>query len=460
MQTHSAPLVSMKDESENPDSLSRILSCEEGAVWVQIGTLLDGVSSMPRNNAHIVYNAESIEYVGRADDPPPANLLKPGQQSPDCILPSHTIMPGLVEAHAHLFLEGGELDLQKRQAYLKQSPAELLSLAKERLEKLVRLGIMTVRDAGDKDGVGLGLAKLYLNAHQSINPGIHQSTNPPIRRPLMPYLDSPGAAIHHKSRYGSFMADPIENYPSLRTCVEARISAGAHRIKLIPTGIINFKQGAVTTAPQMTVEEVAEIVRVAKSFGKQTFAHASGADGIEIAIEGGVDSVEHGFFIRDDQLAEMRDRQIAWVPTFAPVQAQVDHAAEMGWDDSIKSNLQRILDQHAAILRKAHELGVLIIAGSDAGSCGVAHGYGLLCELELMEKAGLPSMAVINAATGTPSSRLGFHQKIGQIKPGYKTRVIFTEHSPLQSVSNLQRSRTAVFDKAVYGYPQDPLKGL
>src|SRR5207248_11424643 len=111
-----------------------------------------------------------------------------------------------------------------------------------------------------------------------------------------------------------------------------------------------------------------------------TFAHASGDKGIEHAVEGGVDSIEHGFFIRPDQLARMRDRQIAWVPTFAPVQAQVEHAAEMGWDQTIVSNLRQILEQHAASLIKAAELGVRIIAGSDAGSYGVPHGHGLLRE--------------------------------------------------------------------------------
>jgi imidazolonepropionase-like amidohydrolase len=353
-------------------------------------------------------------------------------------LPGHTILPGLVEAHAHLFLEGGELDLEKRQAYLKQSPARLLELARARLERIVGLGIMTIRDAGDKDGVGLALAKLYLSSG----------------RPLMPYLDSPGAAIHHRGRYGSFMAEPIENYFGLRACVEARAQAGAHRIKLIPTGIINFKKGAVTTEPQMTREEVSELVAAAKEFGKQTFAHASGSHGIEIAIEGGVDTVEHGFFVREDQLARMRDRQIAWVPTFAPVQEQVDHANEMGWDETIKSNLQRILDQHAATLTKAHEMGVQIIAGSDAGSCGVAHGHGLLNELELMERAGLSSIAVINAATGVPSQRLGFHEKTGQIKPGYAARMILTEEPPLETVSNLKKPRLSIFDGQVLESPE------
>jgi imidazolonepropionase-like amidohydrolase len=266
----------------------------------------------------------------------------------------------------------------------------------------------------------------------------------------MPYVDSPGAAIHHQGRYGSFMAEPMENFASPGKCVEARVKAGADRIKLIPTGIINFKKGAVTTEPQMTTDEVRELVVAAKSFSRQTFAHASGDAGIERAIDGGVDSIEHGFFVRADQLARMRDRQIAWVPTFAPVQEQVDHAEMMGWDAEVVVNLRKILDQHAASLVKAHEMGVLVIAGSDAGSYGVAHGIGFLNELELMQRAGLSPIAVINAATGNSSNRLAFKEKFGQIKPGYLSRFILTRHSPVESIAHLRKQRVIVFDGAVF----------
>jgi imidazolonepropionase-like amidohydrolase len=192
-------------------------------------------------------------------------------------------------------------------------------------------------------------------------------------------------------------------------------------------------------------------VAAANAAGRQTFAHSSGDTGIERVIESGVDSVEHGFFIRDDQLARMRDRRIAWVPTFAPVQLQVDEAKRYGWDATVVGHLQRILDAHAASLVKAHTMGVLIVAGSDAGSCGVPHGLGLLDELEHMERAGLPSLAVINAATGTGAGRFGYHQKFGRIEPGYLARFILTAHSPLAGVANLRRAKTVVFDGRVFG---------
>jgi len=293
-----------KGPSQN---LQAILAARgERRVWLRVRIVLDGVATTPLRDVHVVYDNRKILFVGGE---PPARLLRPGQWKPDAHLPNYTALPGLIEAHAHLFLEGGELDLPKRSAYLKQTSDGLLAAARRRLEKLVQLGVMAVRDAGDKDGVGLALSRLYMSA----------------KRPLMPYVDSPGAAIYHKGRYGSFMGEAMEDCPSPYACVESRVNAGADRIKLIPTGIINFKKGAVTTDPQMTTQEASELVTAAQSFSKQTFAHASGDTGIDRAIDGGVDSVEHGFFIRDDQLARMRDRQIAWVPTFAPVQAQLEH---------------------------------------------------------------------------------------------------------------------------------------
>jgi imidazolonepropionase-like amidohydrolase len=163
-----------------------------------------------------------------------------------------------------------------------------------------------------------------------------------------------------------------------------------------------------------------------------------------------VDSIEHGFFVRADQLSKMRDRQIAWVPTFAPVQKQVDHASMMGWEAEVVLNLKRILDQHASALVKAHELGVQIIAGSDAGSYGVMHGLGLLDELELMERAGISPLAVINSATGTSSKRLAFKEKFGQMKAGFLSRFILTRHSPLDGIANLLKPKVVIFDDYVF----------
>ena len=116
----------------------------------------------------MVYDAAGIRFVGRNGQTPPREHIRAGQIAPDVVAPDATLLPGLIEAHAHLFLEGGELDLEKRAAYLKQSSAGLLSAAMLRLEKLVRLGLAGVRDAGDKDGVGLAFSARYKRSQSAL----------------------------------------------------------------------------------------------------------------------------------------------------------------------------------------------------------------------------------------------------------------------------------------------------
>lgn len=344
-------------------------------VWLRVGQLIDGKSNAPLRDVHVVFDADGIRFIGRDRAVPSASQLAPGQNAPDAVLPQATLLPMLIEAHAHLFLDGGSIDPDSRERYLRHSRQWMLKRARLRWGRILACGVGAVRDAGDRHGIGLELAKESKSQH-----GQRRST---------PYVDSPGAAIFHRGRYGSFMGEPIEDHESAAACVAARVAAGADRIKLLVSGIINFKAGRVTARPQMPVEEVRAIVDAARNHGRQTLAHASGAEGVENAIEGGVNTVEHGFFVTRDQLARMRDRQIGWVPTFAPVALQLERAAELGHDANVRGHLERIVAEHGAMLCHAAEIGVSIIAGSDAGSCGVPHGLGLLDELLHMERAGL-----------------------------------------------------------------------
>jgi imidazolonepropionase-like amidohydrolase len=102
----------------------------ERRVWLRVGALLDGSCAPPLRNAHVVYYKDGILYAGT--DSPPRSKLNPGQSEPDCNLPEFTLLPGLIDAHTHFFLEGGELDADTRTAYLKQAPQKLLDLARQR----------------------------------------------------------------------------------------------------------------------------------------------------------------------------------------------------------------------------------------------------------------------------------------------------------------------------------------
>jgi imidazolonepropionase-like amidohydrolase len=421
--------------NSGPATLAAVLARGAGPRWLRVGQLFDGFRTL--RDAHLVFDGNRIVHVGAEPAP---SAVRAGQSAPDLHLPRHTLLPGLIEAHAHLFLEGGELDATRRAEHLKLPETELLARAGPRLERLLRLGIAGVRDAGDRNGVGLALQRRYRSP----------------ARGDMPYLDSPGPALHHRGRYGSFMGRPLEEHADIAAAVAARVAEGARHIKLLATGIIDFAEGAVRSKPQLPADELAAAVAAARSHGRQTMIHCSGRDGVENCLAARVDTIEHGFFVDRGQLARLRDLDIAWVPTFAPVQFQADHAAALGWSDPVRDQLRRILDAHASSLAHAAAIGVRILAGSDAGSHGVPHGHGFLTELALMEAAGLRAEQVLRAATGDAAVRLNFEERFGVLAAGARPRFILASAPVLESVRHLRAPAEIFFDGRLFTGGDDP----
>jgi imidazolonepropionase-like amidohydrolase len=426
----------------NPGSTSiadqlRALTAAKRPIWLQVGRVFCGHDAGVIRHGHVVFQGHQILHA--AAESPAAEIVAAEQTEPDLILPEHTILPGLTDAHTHLFLEGGEKDPTARSVHLKKSPAEQLATAEQRLARLVALGITAVREAGDKANVGLDLQARYRSADRGI----------------MPYVDAPGAAINHQKRYGSFMARPMEEHGTPAATVAERVAAGAHRIKLLATGIINFEKGAVTAKPQMPLAELREFVAAARAQGQQTMVHCSGSDGVDNCLGAQVDTVEHGYFITGEQLARIRDLDMVWVPTFAPVQFQHDEPQHIGWSEEVCVNLQRISDGHARSLQRAIELGVRVVAGSDAGSHGVAHGWGFIRELELMQAAGISAPQVLHTATGAGVTRMGYAETFGVLAPQAAARFILTDRDVLSSVSHLREAKIVVYDEHVLDQNDD-----
>lgn len=397
-------------------------------VWIRVGWLFDGETI--HRDVHLVYNTRSVLHLA-ADSPCPEVA---GRTDPHRNLPDSFVVPGLIEGHSHVFLQGEELDLETRKAYQQQDPATLLEKARVRMRDLVWRGIVATRDGGDKDGVGLALAR---------------ETRSGSKATPATEVYSPGAGIHREKRYGSFFARPLEEFPDFDQCVVNRVTEGADHVKIVPTGIINFQKGSVTARPQLNTEEVAALVASSHTRGKQVMAHASGEDGIGHAIDGGVDTLEHGFFISREQLLRMRDRRTVWVPTFAPVRRQVIHAAAMGWDNEVVGHLKRILEQHAASLQQALALGVRIGVGSDAGSVGVGHGDGFFDELEWMEEAGMPSLSLLRAATTGNATMLGSDTGLGSLRPNGRPSFLLLRKNPAKHLGTLREPRAVIIN----GYP-------
>ncbi|HIJ86636.1 MAG TPA: amidohydrolase family protein [Desulfuromonadales bacterium] len=329
------------------------------------------------------------------------------------------IMPGLVEAHCHLFLDGGQLEFNARTEYLNVSGEEMLAVARSNIAANLAAGVTLVMDAGDRYGV-----------------------NHDIRlESRLVTVRSAGWALRRPGRYGGFMAREVGSRDEIAAAVR-EISRTADDLKVILTGIIDFKAGLVKGEPQFNVEELRFIVSLARELGLRTFVHCSGVAGLDVAVVAGVDSIEHGFFMTSAHLKSMADQGIAWVPTVSPVNFQLQRPELAGWDEQTVTNLRRIVASHLCHIAMAADLGVPLIAGSDAGSHGVPHGKSLIEELVFFLKAGLPMSTVLRSATSLPRIRWGAES--AKIEMGYKADVIALSGSPCDDPRHLY-SVKAVF---------------
>ncbi len=331
------------------------------------------------------------------------------------------LMPGLVDAHVHLFLDGRLTDPAARSAHLKQDVESLTACAQASARHALNSGVTLVRDAGDRHGINNQVRRLARDPASG-----------------MAAVRSGGLGVKRAKRYGAFMATDVDDDASIRASVRA-LSTDNDEIKLILTGVIDFDAGAVTDTPQFTVDAARLVVDTAHACGRKVFAHCSGALGLEVAIAAGVDSIEHGFFMRRDLLAQMRDRGLAWTPTFCPVHAQWADPEPAGWSVQTIGNLRRILDDHAEHVRLAQEMGVRLLVGTDAGSMGVPHGDAVFDEIERFVEAGLSIDAALTAATSAPREHFGMNHPT--LAAGSPFDAVLLEASPRAGIRALRHPR-------------------
>lgn len=328
------------------------------------------------------------------------------------------VMPGLVECHAHLFLDGHEEDPARRQAHMEAGREVFLATGRRNLERLRDSGVTLVRDCGDRWGIN--------HALRAESAGT-----------ALPTIRSAGVAIRRKGRYGSFMAEEVVDATS--AAAAARSRTGSDDLKVVMTGIIDFAAAAVKGGPQFDLAELTAITDAARELGKPTVAHCSGREGIDIAVRAGIGSIEHGFFLDDGLLDAMAAAGTAWTPTWIPVAWVRDHPVSCGVGTDGVAGLGRILDQHRSNLLAAHRRGVVILAGSDAGSLGVRHGDGLHDDLAAYVDAGVPLTAVLAAATSAP--RRAWGAAGGRIEVGQPADLAGFPASPVAGLSHLRRAQ-------------------
>lgn len=256
------------------------------------------------------------------------------------------------ECHAHALMNGANY----RAAVELHREAINENAVRECLRTYQEAGVSFVRDGGDPYGVAV-LAKKLAPEY-----GIDYRT--------------PVFAIHKNGHYGSIVGRSFDSMKEFHQRVLEAKKEGADFIKIMTTGLLDFKnQGKITGTP-LTAEEVKEMVHIAHEEGFAVMSHTNGVYGTRAAIEAGVDSLEHGNYMDEETISMLADSDTVWVPTLVTIRNLVGCGR---FEDTV---LKPIVEQAEALIRSAFKKKVKTALGSDAGAYMVPHGKGICQEYE------------------------------------------------------------------------------
>jgi imidazolonepropionase-like amidohydrolase len=350
-------------------------------------------------------------------------------------LGDRTLLPGLVDAHVHLFLHPGAEDLQTVQEAVPQRTIQAVLAARDDL----MAGFTAERDMGT-EGAGSADTAVRNAIDRGLVPG--------------PRLRISGNAVDilggHEDAIGFNPAQHVlpnatraNGAAELVTVIREQLKLGADFIKIYETGHDNIRNNEFATPYQFTEAELSAAVRETARQGTRVAVHATGEPGTLYAARAGVASVDHAFQLSDETMRLMREKQIFAVPTFAISEYFADHAES----PASAARERFLLDFHAREFRKQLAAGVPIAMGSDVGP--FPHGTQAR-EFVLMVKYGMTPLAALQAGTLNGAKLLGWQGQIGALKAGYLADVIAVPGDPLADIGVLGKVEFVMKGGVVY----------
>jgi imidazolonepropionase-like amidohydrolase len=365
----------------------------------QVGWLLDGTGQPARGPTTLTWTEGELDRLEPTSQTP---SLDHALDLRDC-----TALPALVDAHVHLIMEA-TADSERRQGQLRATYKDRRPLLVAHRQSHLDHGIAAVRDGGDYGGYALRFRDEVLAGHEN-EPG---QSHEPEQDGLV--IRAAGRAWHAPDRYGRFIGRPPPPGTSLSDAVAAHQDEANH-VKIAQSGVNSLKRFGQTSRPQFQSEELRLAVEAAHARGRPVMVHANGPAAVVSALEAGCDSVEHGYFATGDVLKRAPESGTVWVPTLAPMWAMA-HAETL--ERAARDMAKRILAHQLDQTLEAARAGVILAAGSDAGSLGVDHGPGLWTELYLLAQAGLSTPKVVSAATTVGAQLLALPPTASTVAPG------------------------------------------
>jgi imidazolonepropionase-like amidohydrolase len=346
-----------------------------------------------------------------------------------------TLLPGLIDAHVHLFLHPGAEDLQTVQ----ESVPERTIIATLAARDDLMAGFTAERDMGTE---GAGAADTAVR--NAINRGLIPGPRLRISGNAVDILGGHEDAIGYNPEQRVLSnATYANNASELVTAIREQFKLGADFIKIYETGRDSFVDGKLTTPYQYTEAEMTAAVQEAARVGKHVAVHATGDPGTLYAAHAGVVSIDHAFQISEETMRVMHEKQIFAVPTFTIVEYFADHAGSAAQGERERVGLQ----VHALNFSKQLAAGVPIAMGSDVGP--FPHGTQAR-EFELMVKYGMTPLASLQAGTLNGAKLLGWEGQIGALKPGYFADIVAVPGNPLTDISVVKKVTFVMKGGVVY----------
>jgi imidazolonepropionase-like amidohydrolase len=380
---------------------ARLLNIENGAITTPGEILIQG---------------DRISAVGSSVAHPA------GAQTID--LGDTTLLPGLIDAHVHLFLHPGAEDLQTVQESVPQRTVLATLAARDDL----MAGFTAERDMGTE---GAGAADTAVR--DAINQGLIPGPRLRISGNAIDILGGHEDAIGYNPEQRVLPnATWANNANELVTAIREQFKLGADFIKIYETGHDSISDGKLTTPYQYSEAELSAAIQEAARVGKHIAVHASGEPGTLYAARAGVVSVDHAFQLSDETMRLMHEKQIFAVPTFTIIDYFIEHAAR---PEQAKHE-RELQELHARNFSKQLAAGVPVAMGSDVGP--FPHGTQAR-EFVLMVKYGMTPLASLQAGTLNAAKLLSWQGQIGALKPGYLADVVAVPGNPLMDISVLQK---------------------
>jgi imidazolonepropionase-like amidohydrolase len=368
---------------------------------VHAGTLVDGVSDSPRHQVTIAVDGERIASV--AD-----GYTAPAQGDTVIDLSACTVTAGWIDCHVHL---DTETTPQAFTDVVTKNPADYAILAVANARKTLMAGFTTVRNVGD-----------HFNSTIALRKAIQKGTV------IGPRIYTAGAAIGttggHADPTGGFSDEVmdllkrksvIHGPDEAREAVRQHYKDGADLIKIMASGGV-LSMEASGDNPQMDEDEIRAIVTTAHEYGMKVAVHAHGAEAIRRSVIGGVDSIEHGTYMNDEDIALMKEHGTFYVPTLTAGRWVAEKAKTPGFfPELIRRKAQTIGPVLDGTFRKAYNAGLKIAFGTDTGVS--EHGENAQ-EFQYMVADGMPAMAAIRAGTLMSARLIGADKDLGTVEAG------------------------------------------